>query len=155
MTCRTRELVVFAGLLLAGAAAAQGATRVMLVQIGVDGGDAFGCGDRILAVPVGVAKGADPLRVALDQLLVRGADLASRNGLYDALQASDLSVRELVIEGSAVIIHLDGTLRLHGECDGPRVREQLYRTVLQYREFRTVRVLVDGVDLEELLGLSR
>lgn len=130
---------------------AQGATRVMLVQLGGGGPDAFGCGDRILAVPVAVSGNADPLRVALDELLLRGEELARRNGLYDAFAGSELRVEDVSAEDRAVTVRLTGTLRLAGECDIPRVREQLRRTVLQYREFRSARFLLDGVDLEELL----
>lgn len=144
---------MLAGLLsVAAAAAPQGATRVMLVQVGADGADAFGCGDRILAVPVGVPRGTDPLQVALNELLLRGSELAASNGLHSGLAASRLRMQELLIEGPAVTVHLTGELQLVDPCDGPRVREQLYRSVLQYREFRSVRVLVDGIDLEELLG---
>lgn len=129
----------------------QGATRVMLVQLNADGADTFGCGDRVVAVPLAVAKDADPLQVALEALLSRGAELARRHGLYSALALSDLRVGELIIENRAVTVVLTGELRLADDCDATRVREQLQRTVLQYREFRSARFVLDGIDLEELL----
>lgn len=140
----------------AGSAPAGGAVRVMLVELGgAREGSGIGCGDRLLAVRVPVELEEDPLAAAIRALLDQGAELARVNGLYTALAASRLTLDTVEVRvGGEAVIHLSGVVRVGGACDVPRVVAQLERTAMQYPDIRSVRVLVDGVDLGELLSVK-
>jgi len=134
---------------------AAGAARVILVQPGsaVGEANAVGCGDRLLAVLVPIPAEENPLVSALRALLQRGDELASHNGLYNALSLSRLRVDSVETVGmGALRVHLVGELRIGGACDGPRIVAQLERTVMQYPDVRQVTILVNGVELSELLS---
>ena len=130
-----------------------GGTRVVFVLPGGAGVDAgIGCGDRLMALPVPVAEGGDPLRTAIEALLSSGQRLAERAGLYNAFGRSRLRIEELRVQAGVVTLRLAGELRLGGACDAPRVRAQLEGTVLHFPGLRELRVTVNGVPLAELLS---
>lgn len=141
-------IVVISGATTLAPGAQRGAARALFIELETGN---VGCGDRLLAVPILVEVGEDPLRVALDAVLTRGTELAREHGLYNGLGASDLAIEELEVMAGRAKVYLTGTLSLNGECDAPRVREQLQRTAKQFREIRAVEFFVDGVPLEDLL----
>lgn len=145
--------VVLGAAAAGGEALQAGAARVLLIELETAPDGGVGCGDRLLAVPVAVQEGQDPLRVALVQLLEQGDELARDHGLYNSLSRSRLTLEELTVDRARADVHLSGSLQIGGECDIPRIRAQLERTALQFRQIRQVRFFVDGVPLLELLSL--
>lgn len=148
----TASLLTAVVLVLAGAAvSAQGATRVMLVDLYAGERATMGCGDRVLAIPYAVPEGEDPLRVAVAALLRPDNGPARRAGLYNALASSELAIAELEVNRGTAFLRLTGALRVIDSCDRERVSGQLHATLLQYREIVNVEITVDGVPLDEAL----
>jgi hypothetical protein len=69
-----------------------------------------------------------------------------------AQPASDLILEELTIEGHRATVFLSGNLLLGGECDIPRVKEQIRETVLRVPTVTKADVSINGIPLEEVLS---
>ena len=74
-------------------------------------------------------------------------------GLYNALAYSELQLESAEIHDGTARIELSGILMLAGECDIPRVREQLTAPALQFDGVREVEVFINDEPLESLLDL--
>lgn len=132
--------------------AAQGATRVMLVDLYAGEQATMPCGDRVLAIPYAVPEGEDPLRTAVEALLRPDNGPARRAGLYNALASSSLTIERLEVHRGTAMLDLAGELRTIDSCDRERVTGQLNATLLQYREIVNVRITVNGIPLEQALS---
>lgn len=130
--------------------------KIFLVAVG-DGGQAgreIGCGDSLVPVEVQIEPTLGVLRAALEELLkLEGESHYGQSGLYNALYLSDLSIREVAVLNGEAVIRLEGELIFGGECDIPRIEEQLRALALQFPTVDSVRIFVNGERLEDLLDL--
>ena len=62
--------------------------------------------------------------------------------------------RDLVIEGDTEVVAFSGPVAPEGECEAARLRAQLQETARAQTSAGTVRLEVDGTDLDSLLGLA-
>jgi hypothetical protein len=75
--------------------------------------------------------------------------------LYNALYQSDLQVDRVSLDpqGQAKV-YLTGTLMLAGECDNPRVEEQINQTAKLFSTVNAVSVFVNDKPLKDALSLK-
>lgn len=115
-------------------------------------GPLVGCGDSSVTVPFTTTTIAPLSEVMRAQLAVND-DHYGDSGLYNALYRSDLDFAAASIDAGHATVELTGTLRMGGECDIPRVREQLTAPALQFDNVDTVTVTIDGEPLDDILDL--
>lgn len=127
---------------------------LVFIAIGDDGatGPLIGCGDSAVAVPVQAADAAD-LSALMRAQLTAPEQVWVEAGLYNPLAYSELRLESAEIHDGTARVELSGELLLAGECDIPRVREQLTAPALQFDGVREVEVLINGEPLESLLDL--
>ena len=127
---------------------------IYLVALEDDGvsGEKIGCGDSLVPVNITIPGTQGVLRAALTEVLTIQDAYYGESGLYNALYQSDLQVRDIRIENGLATIQLEGTLRLGGVCDNPRLEGQLMRTALQFSTVRAAVITVNGTPLEEILS---
>lgn len=125
------------------------------VAIGDEGasGEPFGCGDSLVAVETEPVATADPLRASMERLLSDPDREIGESGLTTALAQGTLSYVDGSVMGSEVTVELTGEPRPAGECDDPRIIEQLERTALAATGASEARILVDGVLIQDVLSL--
>ena len=127
-------------------------TPVYFVSLG-DGGTTgvrFGCNDSLVAVFHSPAAAEEPLRSSLD-ILLGGGD--PPDGLYNALENSDLDYVSAYFDGTTVVVNLTGTLRPGGVCDLPRLDAQLTHTAVSAVGASRAEIYVDGQRLADILSL--
>jgi hypothetical protein len=126
--------------------------RIWLISIeGKQDGPKVGCGDSAVPVEVELPLDSPALSGALDALL----DAGKRHepaGLYNALASSPLKVQRVDLSGGSARIDLTGYLEIGGECDSPRVLDQLTRTATQFSDVKEAEFFLDGKPLRELLS---
>jgi len=76
-----------------------------------------------------------------------------QSGLYNALYLSNLSIANAAVIDGEAVIDLKGNLVFGGECDIPRIEEQLHAIALQFHTVDSVSITINGVPLEKLLDL--
>lgn len=108
--------------------------------------------DRPTAVEVALPRRQPALEGALAVLFARKDRFDTGSGLLHALYTSPLRLRGIERNEKAAKIHLDGYLELGDACDAARVRSQLERTALQFRDLKQVAIDVGGRPLDELLA---
>lgn len=130
--------------------------NIFLVAVGDNGasGKLIGCGDSLVPVEVRIEPTLGVLRAALNELFkLEGQIMYGQSGLYNALYLSDLSIADVAVIDGEARIDLQGELITGGECDIPRIEEQLRAIALQFSTVDRVSIRVNGVPLEELLDL--
>jgi Sporulation and spore germination len=126
--------------------------RIYLISIeGKQAGPKVGCGDTAVPVEVDLPLDSPALAGSLDALLEEGRRHEPA-GLYNALAGSPLKVQRIDLAGGSARIDLTGYLEIGGECDSPRVLEQLTRTATQFSDVKSVELFLDGKPLGELLS---
>lgn len=128
---------------------------VVYVAVG-DGGVAgpeFGCGDSTVGVTSPAISFTDPVEAALRTLLENKDMEVGESGLRNALWQSDLTVISVDRSGNPIIVNLEGTLKMDGECDIPRVQLQLLLTAQQAAGV-PIEVMINGEPLAEALSLK-
>lgn len=129
-------------------------TYIHLIALEDDGasGPAIGCGDSVIPVIAEIEPTVAPMGAAFRYLLAMEEEFFGESGLYNALHRSDLTLDGINIANRQATVRLSGELVLGGVCDAPRVEAQLAETALQYTTVSAVRILVNGVPLEQLLS---
>ena len=130
--------------------------NIYLVAMGDNGasGKYIGCGDSLVPVEVPIEPTLGVLRAAINELLkLQGQQSYGQSGLYNALYLSDLQLQDVAVIDGVARIALTGQLIYGGECDIPRIEEQLYALALQFATVDSVVITVNDVVLEELLDL--
>ncbi|MEV8180691.1 GerMN domain-containing protein [Specibacter sp. NPDC078692] len=116
-------------------------------------GPMVGCGDSAVAVSSQTITYTDPIEGALRTLLSNHAAHIGQSGLRNALSDSRLSVDSVDRTGTTVTAHLSGTMSLAGECDIPRLEQQLLLTA-QQAAGTPVAITINGKTLSEALSLK-
>jgi hypothetical protein len=126
-------------------------TEIYLVALGDAGrsGIPFGCDDSLVPVTVDIQPTVAPLTAAYGQLFAIDSRTYGQSGLYNALYRSDLSVEGIDIDNGVATVNLNGTLRMGGLCDAPRIEQQLRQTALHYSTIDSISIFVDGQPLAE------
>jgi hypothetical protein len=126
--------------------------RIYLISIeGKQAGPKVGCGDTTVPLEVELPLDSPALAGSLDALL----DAGKRHepaGLYNALDHSPLKVQRIDLKGGSARIDLTGYLEIGGECDIPRVLDQLTRTATQFSDVKEAEFFLDGKPLRDLLS---
>jgi hypothetical protein len=73
--------------------------------------------------------------------------------LYNALYLSHLRIDDLAVVNGGAVIKLKGELVMGGECDIPRVEEQLKALALQFSTVNRVSIFINSRPLEDVLDL--
>lgn len=125
-------------------------SQIYLVALGDAGrsGEAIGCDDSLIPVPVTFESTQAPLTAALTELLDIHSRTYGQSGLYNALYQSDLNISNVTIQNGEAVIDLTGSLAIGGVCDQPRVEAQLRQTALQYSTVDTVTITINGESLD-------
>ncbi len=126
--------------------------RVKIFLIAPDGAVGDCRDDRPTAIEVALPRRQPALEGALAVLLAKKDRFDTRSGLLHALYASPLRLRGIERSDKTAQIHLDGYLELGDSCDAARVRSQLERTALQFRDLDRVEIDIGGRPLEDLLN---
>ena len=93
------------------------------------------------------------LHAGLTELFkLEGQKYYGQSGLYNALYQSHLTITSLNIVNREAIISLAGTLSIAGDCDDPRIKNQLEAIALQFNSIDKVSVYINGVLLDQLLS---
>ena len=126
--------------------------RIWLISIeGKQDGPKIGCGDSAVPVEVELPLDSPALSGSLDALL----DAGKRHepaGFYNALAGSPLKVQRIDLSRGSARIDLTGYLEIGGECDSPRVLDQLTRTATQFSDVKSAEFFLDGKPLRTLLS---
>ncbi len=116
-------------------------------------GPTVGCGDSAVAVTSPAVSFTDPVEGALRTLLENHSEEIGQSGLVNTLWQSRLTVDSIDRSGGTVTAHLTGTLTMGGECDIPRVEQQLSLTA-QQAAGAPVAITINGKTLSEALSLK-
>ncbi len=116
-------------------------------------GHSVGCGDSAVAVTSAAINYTDPVEGALRTLLADHSQQVGQSGLDNTLWQSRLAVQSVDRTGSSITAHLTGTLQMGGECDIPRVEQQLLLTA-QKSAGTPVAITINGKTLSEALSLK-
>ncbi len=111
-------------------------------------------GDRPMPIEIALPRRQPALEGALAMLLGKRDRFDTRSGLLHTLYASPLRLRSVERQGTTALLHLDGYLEVGEGCDALRVRLQLERTTLQFRDLERVEIDVNGRPLAELLAAA-
>ena len=126
--------------------------RATIFLIAPDGAVGDCRNDRAVALDVALPRHQPALEGALAALLGRKDRFDTRSGLLHALYTSPLRLLGIERSGATARLHRDGYLELGDACDAARVRLQLERTALQFRDLDRVEIDVGGRPLDELLA---
>lgn len=116
-------------------------------------GPEVGCGDSAVAVTSPTVSYTDPVEAALRVLLAADTMEIGQSGLRNALWQSDLTVASVDRSGTTIAVNLEGTMKLGGECDIPRVEEQLQLTA-DTAAGAPVAITINGKPMAEALSLK-
>lgn len=104
------------------------------------GANGFGCGDW--SVPVRTVTQGDPIapmKLTIERLLSFGQDDAEKLGYRTALAESSVTLDGISKQDDGTyVVALKGQFVPAGECDDPRIKEQVERTIGQFGKFRIV-----------------
>jgi hypothetical protein len=131
--------------------------KIYLIAVGDNGvsGKLTGCGDSLIPVEVRITPTLGVLRAALNELLkLEGQQYYGESGLYNALYQSRLSIADVAVIDGEARIFLTGTMALGGECDNPRIEEQLKAIALQFNTVHRVSIYINGEPLDDVLDLK-
>lgn len=129
--------------------------KIFLIAVGDNGvsGKQVGCGDSLVPVDMAISPTLAVLQAGLTELFkLEGQKYYGQSGLYNALYQSHLTITSLNIVNREAIISLAGTLSIAGDCDDPRIKNQLEAIALQFNTIDKVSVYINGVSLDQLLS---
>lgn len=125
---------------------------IYLISIeGKQAGPKVGCGDTAVPVEVELPLDSPALAGSLDALLDAGKR-HEKAGFYNALANSPLKVQRVDLSGGSARVDLTGYVEIGGECDSPRVLDQLTRTATQFSDVKDAEFFLDGKPLRDLLS---
>jgi hypothetical protein len=123
-------------------------------------GPLVGCGDsEILTEETlsGKLNTKDRIEAALENLFANKDQFLGGSGLYNALYQSTLVVNSVKIEETVLTVEISGETQSGGECDDPRIMQQIRATVennIDSEKKLTITILLNDKPLEKLQDLS-
>jgi spore germination protein GerM len=125
--------------------------KVFLVALDDNGkrGRRVGCGDSLVAVARRVRDDGAPLKAAVEELL--SIPRESEGGLGNYWFGENLRVQSATLRAGVATIRIRGQVAVAGVCDEPRIEGQIRETARQFRGVRTVKVLVNGQRLADVI----
>jgi hypothetical protein len=129
------------------------AIYVYYIQLDTEGPVA--CGDSLVAANTGMSRTGDieaDVRTALERLFFKRQWFGV---LYNPIYLSNLSVANVSFNAPTGEISVDLTgsyIRSGDRCDEGRVRAQVWTTIRQFKDIKTVYVLLDGNLLGDILS---
>lgn len=135
-----------------------GEDAIYIYLIQTDTGGPVACGDSAIKINTGLARSGDveaDVRAALRSLLVKSQYIA---GLYNPVYLSNLAVANVDFKAYSglVSVDLEGTYVRSGDrCDDSRVRAQVWSTIRQFKEVKTVYILLNGNLLGDILATGK
>lgn len=129
-------------------------TKVFLMDIDPNntGADVVWCGDHMAYLEYDMSASQDPVYDTLAELLTLNPN--DYSGYYNSLDQANLTVNSLSINNGVAEVYLNGTLNLGGECDNPRVKAQLEKTLLQFPTIHSVDIYINSTPLDQFLSLK-
>ncbi|QCU77088.1 hypothetical protein E7744_01765 [Citricoccus sp. SGAir0253] len=114
------------------------------------------CGDLLVRVTTVPVRTEDPVASAIDFLLDDEQYEHGDPAVTNSLDPSEDGLRFVSsrVEGDRVTLELTGDVVSRSQCESYRLRAQLNRTAAAAAGVPDAEVLVDGVRIEDLLGLS-
>ncbi len=136
--------------------------EIAYIAMGDNGasGPLVGCGDSEILTTVTVTGNVsvkERIKMALENLFSNKDQFLGESGLYNALYQSTLTVDSVTIEDGTVEVEISGETMSGGECDDPRMVEQIRGTVennIDSDRKMTVIINLNGKPLEKLQDLS-
>lgn len=124
---------------------------------GVEGIE-FGCSDTLVTidtVPIETESREDHVAAAVEFLLNDSQYYHGSPAVTNALTISEtLELSSVDVGRSTVDVELTGEVVVRSDCEAYRVQAQLYGTVAATAGVEDVSVLVEGTELNEVLGLE-
>lgn len=121
-----------------------------------DTGGPVSCGDSLYAVNTGIPRTGDvanDVATALKRLLAYRYEY--NGALYQSLYQSNMSVSSVSFKPSTGVIsvRLAGTyVRTGDDCDNSRARAQIWQTIRQFPEVKTIDILLNNNLLGDVLA---
>lgn len=125
-----------------------------LVATGDEGskGKLIGCGDSLVSITREIEPTKDQIGGAMSELLSLEKEDYQSEGLYNALDLSELKLDRVVQKNRHADVYLTGVFSLGGVCDEPRFKEQLEATAMQFPIVDTVTIYINDHPLEEIIS---
>jgi hypothetical protein len=115
-------------------------------------GREIGCGDSVVPVTINIEPTVAPLTTAFEQLLSVDTQYYGQSGLYNALDDSNLSLDDAVVQNGQATIYLSGEVRIPGTCEAPRFEAQLRQTADQFATVDESIIYINGQRLETIVS---
>ena len=134
-------------------------TQIKVFMIATDdngkSGKLIGCGDSAVAVVREVPYTTGVLKAAFTELLSIKDKNYGQSGLYNPLYQSSLTLLSAAIDESGhATIKLSGNLQLIGECEDPRIKAQLEETAKQFPTVKSLDILINDKNLNDIMSLE-
>ena len=129
-----------------------------MYYIQLNTGGSVSCGDSLIPANTGVWRSGDietDVKVALQRLFFKREWFGS---LYNPIFRSNLEVESVEYKPyeKKVSVSLTGTYVRSGDrCDDSRVRAQVWTTIRQFQEVKTVYILLNGNLLGDILATGK
>ena len=135
----------------AGGPAAGREVKIYLIALNDNGrrGMRVGCDDSLVPITRTIRPGATPLKATIEELLAVPHEY--EGGLGNYWWGERLRVQSAQVRGGVATIHISGQVYVAGVCDEPRIEGQIRETARQFPGVRTVRVLVNGRRLADVI----
>lgn len=99
----------------------------------------------------------DDLQTNLNQALTALFDPNRRNPstVYtNLLNTQNLFVKKIGINGTHVDVEIGGSMLGYGVCADPTLEGQIIRTIFQFEEFKTAKIMNNGTNLRQYVDMS-
>lgn len=131
--------------------------KIFLVALEDNGkqGKKIGCDDSLISQEKEITAGVkveDQIKAALETLFSFKNSKYSAGSTYSGLANAQVKVDDVSISDGKAKVRLSGSLNLGGDCDNPRVEEQIKATVLQFSEVKEAEILLNGKPLHDVLS---
>ena len=133
-----------------------GEDAIYIYYIQLDTEGPVGCGDSVIKINTGQWRTGD---IAQDTATALKRLFTSRyqyyGNLYNALYASNISVDSVTFKSftGEISIRLSGTYgRTEDRCDNSRSRAQIWTTIRQFSDVKTIDILLNGNLLGDILA---
>ncbi len=132
-----------------------GEDAIYVYYILLDTGGPVACGDSLVAANTGLSRTGDveeDVRTALGRLFFKRQWFGK---LYSPVYLSNLGVSDVSFDNytGEISVNLEGTyVRSDDRCDNGRVRAQIWTTIRQFKDIKTVYILLNDNLLGDILA---